>query len=51
MYFFLLVTVYDPDDKTIFLHFPVTAGDRFSPCHCAVVTILFLVLWDRVVEP
>jgi len=44
VYFFLLVNEYDPTAETIFLHFPISAGDWFSLCHCAVVTFLFFAL-------
>ena len=44
IFFFLLVNFYDRRAKTVILHYPISAGDWFSLSHCAVVTILFLVL-------
>ncbi|KAJ5098338.1 hypothetical protein N7532_005339 [Penicillium argentinense] len=50
IYIFTLVNQYDPSDKTIFLHFPYSAGDWFSLAHCAVVTLLFLALFVQVLR-
>ncbi|KAJ5493933.1 hypothetical protein N7463_010020 [Penicillium fimorum] len=46
IYFYLLVNEYDPEGGTIFLHTPPSAGDWFSLCHSAVVSLLFLSLYE-----
>lgn len=43
IYIYLLFTEYEREGN-IFLHSPPSAGDWFSLCHCAAVTILFLTL-------
>jgi hypothetical protein len=45
IYIFLLFVGNEQDGHpSFFLHYPTSAGDRFSLWHCAVVTILFVAL-------
>ncbi|KAJ6142728.1 hypothetical protein N7471_002181, partial [Penicillium samsonianum] len=45
IYIYLLFNEYDPKGGTIFLHTPPSAGDWFSLCHCAIVSILSFALF------
>ncbi|KAJ5890070.1 hypothetical protein N7504_010880 [Penicillium tannophilum] len=47
IYIYALFFECEPEGN-VFLHSPPSAGDRFSLCHCAVVTILFLALFAQV---
>ncbi|GFF25739.1 hypothetical protein IFM46972_01525 [Aspergillus udagawae] len=47
IYIFILF-VLGEQGGPLFLHFPASAGDRFSLWHCAVVTILFLALFSQI---
>lgn len=46
IYIYGIFTEGQPDGG-IFLHYPPSAGDRFSLWHCVVVAILFLIPWDN----
>ncbi|KAH1275811.1 hypothetical protein KXW98_005372 [Aspergillus fumigatus] len=49
IYIFLLFVGNEQDGHpSFFLHYPTSAGDRFSLWHCAVVTILFVALFIQI---
>ncbi|KGO39837.1 hypothetical protein PEXP_032520 [Penicillium expansum] len=45
-YYYLLFNEYDPEGGVVFLHDPPSAGDWFSLCQTAVVSLLFLGLCE-----
>ena len=46
LYYYLLFNEYDPRGGTVFLHTPPSAGDWFSLCHNAIISLFFLGLCE-----
>lgn len=46
-YYYMLFNEYDPEGGTVFLHDPPSAGDWFSLCQTAIVSLIFLGLYEH----
>ncbi|KAJ5957672.1 hypothetical protein N7501_011951, partial [Penicillium viridicatum] len=50
LYYYLLFNDYDPRGGTVLLHTPPSAGDWFSLCHNAIVSLFFLGFFAQVLR-